>query len=325
MNTKKGKIVWFLYVVLLVFLFLASSTDLIIKEKKNEIFPISVVIEDTDDADYVNFRKGMELAASELNADVSFITLYDKNDLEQQRALMEREQQDSAGALIVSPVNEEKMEKDISGSRLNIPVVLLNTRLETSSAACVAAPDYVEMGRRLAEQIAASHERRIPVCLVGEASRTIASVKFEEGIREVLEDLGQEVLLYEKSEEENYQAFLGRVFQMKWQSLVFVALDQESLTGLARIFEDSIRLQAYADGLYGRGTSLAVLNALDRGTIDGLCVTDDFGIGYQSVASAVEAARSGRCRIKICPQESYYIERKDLRTEEFEKMLYPIE
>ena len=37
MNTKKGKIVWFLYVVLLVFLFLASSTDLIIKEKKNEI------------------------------------------------------------------------------------------------------------------------------------------------------------------------------------------------------------------------------------------------------------------------------------------------
>lgn len=46
------------------------------------------MIEDTDDADYVNFRKGMELAASELNADVSFITLYDKNDLEQQRALM---------------------------------------------------------------------------------------------------------------------------------------------------------------------------------------------------------------------------------------------
>ena len=224
----------------------------------------------------------------------------------------------------LSPVNEE-MRKTFQGSRLNIPVVLLNTRLETSSAACVAAPDYVEMGRRLAEQIAASHERRIPVCLVGEASRTIASVKFEEGIREVLEDLGQEVLLYEKSEEENYQALLGRVFQMKWQSLVFVALDQESLTGLARIFEDSIRLQAYADGLYGRGTSLAVLNALDRGTIDGLCVTDDFGIGYQSVASAVEASRSGRCRIKICPQESYYIERKDLRTEEFEKMLYPIE
>ena len=27
MNTKKGKIVWFLYVVLLVFLFLASSTE----------------------------------------------------------------------------------------------------------------------------------------------------------------------------------------------------------------------------------------------------------------------------------------------------------
>lgn len=325
MNTKKGKIVWFLYVVLLVFLFLASSTDLIIKEKKNEIFPISVVIEDSDDADYVNFRKGMELAASELNADVSFITLYDKNDLEQQRALMEREQQDGAKALIVSPVNGEKLEKDIAGSRLNIPVILLNSRLETSSAACVAAPDYVEMGKQLAEQITVSHEKRVPVCLVGEAGRTFASVKFEEGLRQVLEPSGREVLLYEKSEEENNQALLGRVFQMKWQSMVFVALDQESILGLAEIFEDSIRLQAYADGLYGRGTSLAVLNALDRGTIDGLCVTDDFGIGYLSVASAVEAAKNGRCRIKIRPQESYYIERKDLRTAEFEKMLYPIE
>ena len=325
MNKRKGQIIWIFYMVILVFLFLASSTNLLIKEKKNEIFPISIIIEDSDDGDYVNFRKGMELAAAELNADVSFITLYDRNNLEQQRALINREERDGAKALIVSPVNEEQIIAAIEGNAINVPVVFLNSKLEASAAACVTSPDYKAMGRKLARKVDELYEKKIPVCMVGEENRTATSRQLEEGIRSILENSGREILLYERSEDENVRGLLGRIFQKKWQSMIFIALDQESLLGLSSVFEDSIRLQPYAVGLYGRGSSLGVLNALDRGDIDGLCVTDDFSIGYQSVQYAVEAAQKGRCKVKIKPQESYYIERQDLRKQEFEKMLYPIE
>ena len=59
---------WILYGIVLAVLFLLSSTDLIIKEEEAEIYPISVIVGDTTDDNYVNFRKGMErVAGSQLS------------------------------------------------------------------------------------------------------------------------------------------------------------------------------------------------------------------------------------------------------------------
>ena len=93
MITRKEKLLWLGYGIILVLLFLLSSTDLIIKEEKREIYPISVIVEDTSDINYVNFRKGMEQAAIERNADISFITLYEAGSASQQQELIAREQQ----------------------------------------------------------------------------------------------------------------------------------------------------------------------------------------------------------------------------------------
>ena len=46
---KQEKILWGFFAGILVFLYLLSSTDLIIKEKKTEIYPVSIVIGDTTD------------------------------------------------------------------------------------------------------------------------------------------------------------------------------------------------------------------------------------------------------------------------------------
>ena len=47
---NKGKILWCIWAGILVLLFLMSSTDLIIKEKEIEVYPVSVIIDgDNDD------------------------------------------------------------------------------------------------------------------------------------------------------------------------------------------------------------------------------------------------------------------------------------
>ena len=109
MMSRKEKMLWIFYGLILVLLFLLSSTDLIIKEKETQVYAISVIIEDSSDDNYVNFRKGMDRAAIDLNADVSFITLYDKGNRIQQEELILREQQDGSRVLIVSPVDGEKV------------------------------------------------------------------------------------------------------------------------------------------------------------------------------------------------------------------------
>ncbi|MEG0566491.1 MAG: sugar ABC transporter substrate-binding protein, partial [Hungatella sp.] len=58
MTSKREKLLWIGYALVLILLFLMSSTDLIIKEEKNEIYPISVIVEEASDDYYVNFKKG---------------------------------------------------------------------------------------------------------------------------------------------------------------------------------------------------------------------------------------------------------------------------
>ena len=57
MITRKEKLLWLGYGIILVLLFLLSSTDLIIKEEKREIYPISVIVEDTSDIMYIEIIK----------------------------------------------------------------------------------------------------------------------------------------------------------------------------------------------------------------------------------------------------------------------------
>ena len=64
--TKREKLIWCIFGAILGVLFLLSFTDLIIKEKKAEIYPISVVLDSTTDECYANFKKGVEQAAREL-------------------------------------------------------------------------------------------------------------------------------------------------------------------------------------------------------------------------------------------------------------------
>ena len=54
---------WGILCVGLILLYLLSSTDWIIKEKEVEVYPVSLIISDTSDDDYVNFRKGVDQAA----------------------------------------------------------------------------------------------------------------------------------------------------------------------------------------------------------------------------------------------------------------------
>jgi len=77
---KKSRILILFYILVLVVLFLMCSTDLIIREPEKGVYEVAVIIEDVRDDNYGNFRKGMDRAAVEFNADVRFITLYERLD-----------------------------------------------------------------------------------------------------------------------------------------------------------------------------------------------------------------------------------------------------
>ena len=278
---KRDTWLWVIYGLVLLFLYLISSTDLLIKERKNEIYPVSVILDDTTDESYQNFKKGVDRAAIELNADVSMITLYEGGDASQQIERMAREQQDGARALIVMPVEESALESALADKRVQIPLVLVNAELPRDKVSAVVSTDYDAMGG----------------CEIKKFER-----HGDGSIRKIVEEL-----VYPESAQ-----------------AVIIALDAETLLETAQILADSSVYPEHVSGLYGRGTATPLLNYLDRGVISGLSVTDDFSTGYLSVRRAVEILSNQKTE-EATVLESYYIRKEDLRSPEFEKMLYPIE
>ena len=92
---------------------------------------------------------------------------------------------------------------------------------------------------------------------------------------------------------------------------------------MAGIMADDPETGEHVRGLYGRGNTMPILNYLDREYIDGICVTDDFSIGYLSVREAVQALEGNDSSYIV--MDSYYIENEDLREPAYEKVLFPIE
>lgn len=322
--SNREKIIWAAGAIILVFLFLLSSTDWIIAEKKREVYQISVVVEDSNDEYYVNFKKGMDKAAESLHADVDFITLYAPNDLAQQIELIQREIKEGADALIVAPVNESEFIMRLDEISPSCPVVLLGTSNVSASVAASIGIDGFKAGERLAARIAAEESKEFPVCLLTEGLTCTGNKDRYDGLCSALSEAGFTCRLTEKQSEDSYRRAIEETVYPGRGRMTVVALDVDALSEAAAIIGGSSVYKEYITGLYGFGSTVGILNELDNGVIDGLMTHSQFDEGYLSVKMAVEAIQGVRLGEPVV-MDSFYIEADDLREGRYEKLLYPME
>lgn len=322
--TKQEKVLWVFVGGVLVILFLLSSTDLIIKEKKTEIYPVSVIISDTSDDYYVNFRKGADKAAEEYNVDVSFITLYEEGDAGQQIELVQREIGDGASAVVLVPVNPVECAKKMDDMVLNSPAVIVGNVFPGDRIQSGIAPDYHEEGRMLGEAIAEENSPDIPVWIFSEDLSLGYGRETYNGLVSSLENAGFTTELYERKTEETFRQAIESTVYPGRENAIIAAADVKSLDEAADILGGSSVYANQIPGLYGVGSTAKILNELDSGIIKGLVVNDDFDLGYMSIEKAVEAVQkvTGKEQILL---DSYYIQKSDLRESGFERILYPID
>lgn len=319
---NRGKWIWLLGAGVLALLFLMSSTDLIIEEKPVEIIPVSILIRRDGDAYYENFRKGMERAAEEFNADVNVITLYDSNSRSQQLALLERELKEGARALILEPADEESVEL-LEEIKPSSPVILLDHE---------AAGEYVtdcvgEDGRKAGEMLGAALAERVPpqvpVYLFSEGLSAGSNRLVYEGVCSVLEEKGYELRLFERLSSESCREAIEENVYPGSGRVAVAALDVLVLDELSAFLEGNEVYAPCIEGLYGVGFTNGILSRMGRQVIDGIVVSNQFDKGYLSVKRAVEAAEGDRFRSQA-ELELFYLEQEDLTDPRYEKMLYPI-
>lgn len=321
---NKGKILWCIWAGILVLLFLMSSTDLIIKEKEIEVYPVSVIIDGDNDDYYVNFKKGMDQAAVEFHGDVSFITLYADHDQAQQMELVKREIRDGTRAVILAPVMAEEAVKELEGMNTGCPVLFLGSPQQSAKVADTIGVDSREIGRMLGEAAVSQTPRDVPVYLFCKGLDYGDSAQVYEGVRGVLDGYGYQYRLIEKKVQDTYRQAVQETDSPGSGKITIIALDVQSLDQAAQILEEDPIYQGRVSGLYGVGSTTSLLRALEKGIVTGMTAYNQFDEGYLSVKQAVEAIQ-GTHQKQEAQLTAIYVDKDRLRDKTYEKMFYPIE
>ena len=254
------------------------------------LLSLSILLRDTDSSGWTVARQGMEQAADELGAELRFLTLTAQNDSEEQTAVLFREIDGGADALVVVPAGPDELTLALSQRPDHCPVVTLESTVEGAAGIVALLEDWTGG----------------PVLLLDPLPQTGIGARAE-GARAALEERGVPVrraaaLPQDGPEERWVMAFEPLATQQAAERK-----EAEEL-GFA---------------LYGVGSGTAITAQLERGNISALAAWSDYAAGYLAVRQAVEAAMRAD-RQDLGPLAFSIVRGEDIYAPENQKLLFPI-
>ena len=150
---KKRKQITIILFLLLVLSFLLLLNDTLLSEKSKRIYKISIIVRGKNSESLMIMKQGIDQAASEMNADISFVTLSEENSASEQNELIEREINNKVDAIIISPVDYEKMAEPIENAMKKVPVILIESTVESERVLSSISCDNYKLGVSLGEEM----------------------------------------------------------------------------------------------------------------------------------------------------------------------------
>lgn len=304
---KIEKIGYVVVLGIIVFLLLASSTDMIFKESSNKVYTVAVILNDKDDQSYVNCKKGMEKASEIYNIDITYKTLYDPKSQLEQEELMIQAVENGANAIVITPIHTESLERSLSYNQITVPVISLKAKLENERVESSITGDYEKMAKLLANQLLENNPIRGKTVRVFAMNPKVQEVKsIFQSMEEYMSDAKVKLKLQPYTKEVN--SFL------KEDELV-VALDQEVLTQLSQ--------NNKTNRIYGVGYDSELLQGLKEDKLQSLVIYNEYDMGYLGMEHAVDLINR-KVLNKHTQLEPLVIQPQDVYKEEYEPILFPI-
>lgn len=150
---RKRKQIFITLFLLLILSFLLFLNNTLWHEKDIRIYNISIITRGRNSESLMIMRQGIEQAASEMNVNVSFVTLSEDNSIDEQKELIEREIKNKADAIIISPADYEKMAEPIENARKKIPIILFDSTIKSEHAQPSISCDNYKLGSSLGEEL----------------------------------------------------------------------------------------------------------------------------------------------------------------------------
>lgn len=315
--TKKGKICLCISIVILIVLFLASSTDLLIKERENPVYEVSVLVDSEDDSGLETFKMGMDNAALRYNVDISFVTIYDEREPYRQIQLLVREIDDGAQGYIVSAENEAVMTQMMENVPIGSPVLVFGNDVESPRIRGKIAPDYEAMASDITKRMLDENpdKEKVTLVTVSKNKRNVEIMSL--AIKSVCDEKGVEVSAVNLTNIDDSETLLAGLTAQGGN--VIICPELKGLEAMARAAE---KIQTDVP-IYGSGFSSTLWKYVENGYVSATVVYNSYDAGYFSVKNIVEQLVGGYSEKDIELAHSI-VDASSLYSRENATMLFPI-
>jgi ribose transport system substrate-binding protein len=323
---KKSKKQIFIILFLLVVLsFLLLLSDTLLSEKDKKIYNISIITRGRNNESLTIMKEGIDQAASEVNANVSFITLSEENSLEEQKWLIAREIKNKANAIIISPVDYEKMAEPIENAMKKVPVILIESTVKSEQVLSNISCDNYKLGVSLAEEMLQKGNTRSNIAIVKNNLECSSVKERYDGFMSVMKNTENSCTFWEISGRKQVTYYNEAKNLIKENDVdAVVTFDAGILELIAQAKKDLsiVNKEKASVEIYGTGSTSKVISFLEDKVINATAMQNEFNIGYLGVKTAVSLIN--RKHIDNGTISSTVINNQNMYSEDNQRLLFPV-
>lgn len=324
MKSKKT-VAFIILFLLLIISFSVLLDDTLSNQKNRKIHNISLITSGRNNESLMIMKQGVDQAASELNIDVSFINLSQDNNIDEQKELIDREIKNGADAIILSPVDYEKMANTVEEAMKKVPIILIESNVDLEKTPPTIWNDNYELGELLGEQMIEMGDMGKKVAIIKNNLECKSIADRYEGFMSVMNKINNTYLFWEIPNESqaSYYTEIKNLLENNDVDVV-VTLSTGMLEYVAEVKKDSniIDNEKSSIKVYGTGSTSKIISALEEKNINATATQNEFNIGYLGVKAAVDKLEGKK--ISNSTISSTIVNTDNMYSKENQRLLFPL-
>lgn len=315
-------------VFLCLLMFLIGASLILIKGaletgESVEVYDVSVIIRGKNSESWMIMKQGMEQAASEINVNLTLITLSEENSIEEQKSLIEREIKNGADGIMISPVDYANMTKYIEEVSKKIPIVQIESKVNTDKDIPYISCDNYRLGQSLADEVIRSAKEKQRIIVVKNNIDCSSIYERYLGFLDTIMKTDNSLSFWQLSTDEQVAYNEAKRIMKNNVVDVVVTFEASVLETLAQCKKDinSEEEESLNIAVYGAGTTKKITSFLEEGIVNSTAMQNEFSVGYLGVKTIVDLIQGNK--VESSKIYSTVINSENIYSKENQRLLFP--
>ncbi|MCD7866798.1 MAG: substrate-binding domain-containing protein [Clostridiales bacterium] len=297
------------------------------REKKTRALSLIYIpkVEDGSNDFWTSLISGTRMAAEDYGVEITILAPDNETDVESQNEFLAQAIEEKPDAIIFTPISlTESNDLLDQAVQADIPITFIDSYTEEEVQSITVATDNLEAGKLLGEYARTFLDEGEEIAVVGHVQGASTAVEREEGFREGLGALSDNIVDVVFCDSDYEKAFDLTVELMeKYPDLKMIAgLNEYSFVGAAR----AVKAMGAEEQIMvlGVDSSQEAVSLMEEGIIRGIVVQKSYKMGYIGVRETVAMLRGEAYETNV-DSGCELVTPENMYTSDIEKLIFPFD